>query len=471
MTNKRRINSVYLAVLALCLFVFGLFGGRQMLSAFAEDEKVYSNVLADLQKDETFNAENYPENATDYSLDIIQIAESEKSELFVYVYNPCANVKPLIANEINMSLSESVDDTKLYSISLLNKNGVFGKYLVNGVTVSTEFYRYYNITSILRPWDKEIDEETGDDNTKNSVAYAVGKCFRAKTENDEVTYSFKKTDIIEIINPYADYLEYTNGFKFFPDWCHSHYIAFSTNKQIDTLLEADVSYVSRDASKSTGLGLSGDPSYRNEQTHTKTLKGDEKGSNPADGFLGKKYEWERIQRVDDFIKSEDLKDETKKNLEGKEWVLRFVESEITTVSGPSSVTTYWTDISNVTVLRLKFVTAGKLYNLGTVSDKVTGDDKPGNNNTNEYASLWEWLSPITGIPQWIWKLIVAAIILAIFLPILSAIFPVVGQILSVVLKAIVTAFVWLFKGVWWLVCLPFRGIAALVRKIRERKIE
>ncbi len=471
MTNKRRINSVYLAVLALCLFVFGLFGGRQMLSAFAEEEKVYSNVLADLQKDDTFNAENYPENATDYSLDIIQIAESEKSELFVYVYNPCANVKPLISNEINMSLSESVDDTKLYSISLLNKNGVFGKYLVNGVTVSTEFYRYYNITSILRPWDKEIDEETGNDNTKNSVAYAVGKCFRAKTENDEVTYSFKKTDVIEIINPYADYLEYGNGFKFFPDWCHSHYIAFSTNKQIDTLLEADVSYVSRDASKSTGLGLSGDPLYRNEQTHTKTLKGDEKGSNPADGFLGKKYEWDRIQRVDDFIKSEDLKDETKKNLEGKEWVLRFVESEITTVAGPSSVTTYWTDISNVTVLRLKFVTAGKLYNLGTVSDKVTGDDKPGNNNTNEYASLWEWLSRITGIPQWIWKLIAAAIILAIFLPILSAIFPVVGQILSVVLKAIGTAFVWLCKGVWWLICLPFKAIAALVRKIRERKIE
>ena len=187
--------------------------------------------------------------------------------------------------------------------------------------------------------------------------------------------------------------------------------------------------------------------------------------------MGKKYEWDRIQRVDDFIKSEDLKDETKKNLEGKEWVLRFVESEITTVAGPSSVTTYWTDISNVTVLRLKFVTAGKLYNLGTVSDKVTGDDKPGNNNTNEYASLWEWLSRITGIPQWIWKLIAAAIILAIFLPILSAIFPVVGQILSVVLKAIGTAFVWLCKGVWWLICLPFKAIAALVRKIRERKIE
>lgn len=148
MTNKRRINSAYLAVLALCLFVFGLFGGRQMLSAFAEEEKVYSNVLADLQKDKDFTSEDYPKNATDYSLQVIQIAESTNGELFIYVYSPCANVKPLIANEINMSLSESVDDTKLYSISLLNKNGVFGKYLVNGVL----FQRNFIVTTILRAY-------------------------------------------------------------------------------------------------------------------------------------------------------------------------------------------------------------------------------------------------------------------------------------------------------------------------------
>ena len=44
-----------------------------------------------------------------------------------------------------------------------------------------------------------------------------------------------------------------------------------------------------------------------------------------------------------------------------------------------------------------------------------------------------------------------------------------GQILTVVLKAIGIAFVWLCKGLWWLICLPFRGIAALVRKIKKEE--
>ena len=198
------------------------------------------------------------------------------------------------------------------------------------------------------------------------------------------------------------------------------------------------------------------------------MKGTDKGGNAADGFLSKKYEWERIQSVSDFIASEDLKDDTIKNLEGKEWVLRFTESTITMISGYGSTTTFWTDISEVTILRLKFVTAGKVYNLGAVSDKVTGDDKPGNNNTGELASLWEWLSRITGIPEWAWKLIAAAIILAIVIPLLSIFFPIIGQILAFVFKGIAIGIMWLFKGIWWLICLPFKGIAALVQKIKNK---
>lgn len=468
MTKRQSAKSVYVAVLALFLFVAALFGGWQALPAFAE-ETGYTNVLVDLQKDELFNIADYPENATNYSIQVIQIAESTAGELFVYTYQPSQNTKSFTATEINMSLSESADGTKLYSLMLLNTSGVFGKYLVNDIAVSNDFIRYYNITSIYRPWDKDIDKETGNDNTKNAVAYEVGTLFRAKTENNEVLYASKKTDIIRILNPYVDYLEYSNGFKFCPDWCHSHYVAFSTDKQIDALLEADVSYVSRDASRSTGLGLSGDTTYKNEQSITKTVKGTEKGGNAADGFRAKKYEWERIQSVSDFISSEDLKDETKKNLEGAQWVLRFVETTITVVSGYGSTTRFWTDISNVTVLRLKFITDGKVYNLGAVSDKVTGDDEPGNNNTNEFAGFWEWLNRLTGVPKWVWIVIIVILVLAILLPILSIFFPIVGQILAVVIKAIGKVFVWVFKGVLWLICLPFKGIAALVRKIKHRK--
>ena len=82
--------------------------------------------------------------------------------------------------------------------------------------------------------------------------------------------------------------------------------------------------------------------------------------------------------------------------------------------------------------------------------------------------MWEWLSRITGIPEWAWKLIAAAIILAIVIPLLSIFFPIIWQILAFVFKGVATGIVWLFKGIWWFICLPFKGIAALVQKIKNK---
>lgn len=468
MKCKQSMKNVFTAVLAFCLFVSVLMGGWQSLPAYAA-ASAYSDVLSDLQVDSEFNADDYPNNTSDYTIQLIQIAESTSGELFVYTYQPSQVSKYLVATEINMSLTDSASGTKLYPLTLLNCNRVFCKYKVNDIAVNAETTRYYNITSIYRDWDREIDDETGNDNTKNSVAYPVGKLYTATTENGNITYGCAETETIQIINPYADYLEYSNGFKFCPNWCHSHYVAFSTDKKIDTLMEADVSYVRRSASRATGLGLSGDTTYKDETQEIARLDGTQKGGNAADGWFAKKYEWERIQSVSDFIAKEDLKDETKANLEGKQWVLRFVETDISMVVGQGSTVTFWTDISQVTILRLKFVTDGKVYDLGAVSDKVTGDNKPGNNNTNEHASLWEWLSRITGIPQWAWKLIAAIVVLAILLPVLSIFFPVIGQILLWIVKIIGKGFYYLFKGLLWLICLPFKGIAALVEKIKDAK--
>ena len=190
-------------------------------------------------------------------------------------------------------------------------NGVFCKYKVNGVAVDEKATRYYNITSIYRQWDSSIDKGSGNDNTKNEVAFAIGKLYIATTTNGEVTYSCKGTETIQIIDPYADYLEYSNGFKLSPNWCHSHYVAFSTDKKIDSLMEADVSYVRRSASRATGIGLKGETNYKDTSQELAKLNGKQKGGNAADGWFSKKYEWERIQSVSEFISKEDLKDETK----------------------------------------------------------------------------------------------------------------------------------------------------------------
>ena len=79
MANKQTIKRVYVPLLVLCLLVSVVFGGRQMLSAYAS-ETAYSNVMDDLQKDEMFSLADYPDNAEDYSIQVEQIAESVNNE-------------------------------------------------------------------------------------------------------------------------------------------------------------------------------------------------------------------------------------------------------------------------------------------------------------------------------------------------------------------------------------------------------
>lgn len=476
MIKKQAKNSYLCVMLALLLLAVMLVSGRYISPAFA-DTPQYTSALTDLQKDSEFNVDDYPDNAKDYSIQVIQIAESTNKELFVYTYQPSQKTTYFVATEINMSLSETVDGTRLYALTLLNCDGVFCKYKVNDFTVSDEVIRYYNITSIYREWQKGIDEETGNDNTKNAVAFSVGKLYKATTdENGDIAYIWEKTQVVEVLNPYVGLLRYSDGYHFgFLDghWSYTdvHFIAFDTDWAIDSLLEADVEFSTQQYSGRLAYGGAYKLIGTKVQHDPITLHGKEKGGNAADGFLSKRYEWERIQKTADFVKTYGLLDSTIQAVKDTQWVLMFYETETKRESG--NVQGNWHDegtmVTDVTILRLKFYSSGKLYNLGAVSDKVTGANKPGNYNTDEHASFWEWLSRVTGIPEWVWKFIFVVLILAICLPILSLVFPVFGQVLAAVFKVIGKAFVWLFKGLWWLICLPFKGIAALVRKIKDKK--
>ena len=83
----RKLNILLAFVLSVC----AVFNEAHTL-AIAE-EITYTEVLTDLQKDSSFNADNYPTKADDYSLQIIQLAESVNKELFVYVYQPSGKAK------------------------------------------------------------------------------------------------------------------------------------------------------------------------------------------------------------------------------------------------------------------------------------------------------------------------------------------------------------------------------------------
>ena len=136
--------------------------------------------MEDLKKDTSFNLGNYPTKADDYSLQIIQLAESSDKELFVYVYQPSGKVKDFKASSINISttINDSISYLN-YKLELLNSNGVFYKYKVSGLTVKDESVRYYAISSIYRPFDESIDKQASGGNTVTEVNYAVNKqyCF------------------------------------------------------------------------------------------------------------------------------------------------------------------------------------------------------------------------------------------------------------------------------------------------------
>lgn len=424
-------------------------GGRYISLAFA-DSGQYTSVIDDLKKDETFDPNEYKQNPLDLTLDVIQIAESSDKELFVYVYNPSSETKPLTATSIR--ISTTINDSYApedYKLTKLNASGVFCKYIVNGFTVKSDSLRYYDIVCLFRAWDKTIDSETGNDNIISEVPCPVGKLYTASTVDGKTTYTCKATETVKVTDKYCGTILYSDGFK--PSWTSasyeytaSHYVAFSTDHEIDMLLEADVEYSTQNVTGILYWPYNGE--YENTYGEVVpqpkvTLYDDETTENSGDGWWGKKRSWQRIQSAASFVASEDLTSEAKTLLSGKQWVLRFKETayrkELQTTD---KIYRYSTRVSDVTVLRLKFETDGKVYNLGVVDNKQTG------NKISNVVETW-------GLPLWAWILIGIGVVL-IVLPILGLIFKPVATII---------------KGVLYILSLPFRGIAALVRKIKDGK--
>ncbi len=480
-------NKCKLTVLAiiLLLLIITVISGWLKLPAYAETY-VNTDVLEDLKKDEKFDVKDYPARMGDYSISVIQIAEGERGSVYLYTYQPCLKTKDLTVTDINMSLSEEVTGTKLYSLTRINTNGVFGKYLIDGIRVGEGAERYYNISAVYRAYDKMIDSDAGDDNTTEKKSYSVGKLFKVTTENGGIKYEQSATYTVQIIDPYVDYLIYTtkeaspniSEIRFaFDRWAmiDSHYIAFSTDLKIDRLMSADVSYMYRsgEGQYNTFLGFNfgGDVTYGTPTAGAVTLNYTDRVEKTGETKWGKKYSyaWNRIQTVAEFISSEDsLRNETVNRISGNEWVLRFTETERTQtdtgILGYKNYSSKFTKVDLVTVLRLEFETDGVVYNLGAVSDVRSGDDHAGNVEPKPIKTFGEWLEDlIKKMPWWGWA-IVAVVILAILLPVLSLVFPVIGQVIKLVFKGIVL----LIKGLVWIICLPFKGIGWLINKISNK---
>lgn len=438
MTRKNKskfkiFDLAYFFMLILCLFSLLPMSSATTNVYAAETE--YSNVLDDLQKDESFNVYNYPIVVNDYSLHVIQIAESS-DELFIYVYLPGATQ---YASSIN--ISTEIDDNlnyRNYTLSFLNCNGALQKYKVDGLNIKDDAVRYYAISSIFRPFvegiDEEPDESTG--NTIDEVSYSVGQQWTCMTVNNETYYAYTTIETIEIIDKYIGFVRYESGFFLDSNACDSQYVAFSTDKPIDKLVSAKVQYITVPMLNDNIDGDYSDPI-------TVELNYTDVANVSAGSVFIKKYSWDRIQSSDEFINSVDLGDDVENNIKSKDWVLRFAETDFLISPWVGAVLTYWTKVQEVTILQLTFEHDGDTYNLGVIDNKQTGDNDPDNKN---------WLDDLK---DWIIGIISTIAIIFVIAMLAPSVFPLVFKGIVVAVKYIGLGIWYVLKGLWWLIKKPF----------------
>lgn len=432
----------------------------------------YTGVLDDLQKDENFDVNDYPRVSGDYSVEVIAIAESENGELFVYAYHHIGSTVVGIATSINISTTIKQNlQYDNYKLVLLDSNETLYKYIVYDFKVKSDVVRYYDISSIYR---KPLPSDSTSGVQTNEKAFAVGQFWTVCTVGDQVTYNREDVEIITVTQQTVGFRRYQNSFNPLVcngNACDAHFLAFSCDHDIDFLISADLQFYTQEYEISKGKETLG-----KKEKNTVTLYWDEYAENGGGGWFGVKKRWNRIATKEEFLNTDlGFSEKDKAYFAPYDWVLNFYETEFDTEKNLSnyfdSMLSYWstgdptylfdvsgTRVSEVTLMRLEFEYNGTIYNLGVVSDKQTGGMLGDTVWHNPFAP-----DGSNKMPWWGW-VIIGGIVL-IVLVVLVLIFPVIRPIFTVIGKVIAA----IFKGLWWIICLPFRGIKALIANRKDKE--
>ena len=310
-------------------------------------------------------------------------------------------------------------DFKKYSLKCVSSEGTLKKYLVEDFTVKSDFYRYYSIAEIERPFYRQLDESLGDHTITNYKAHAVGQAWCCYYQDNQLKYEMITLKVVEIEPTISDELFYENGITWgslvgINSSCVSHYIAFNVvNFDVDNIIDASLVYKSREY-RTTNVVESGfSPGIKDvwnwiwglEPSSSKTFTAYPHGQeyitkeidiyqtdvvkSKGKGLLAKTYSWNRIMTGIDFVTQYEDQggvwaEQNKSIVENSQFVFAFCETDFasSTFIEPGedlfSTSTYTTivegtEIAKIDILRLKFVADGDVYNLGVVSDTVTSD--------------------------------------------------------------------------------------------------
>ena len=463
-----------MCLLLIVAIIFTLLAPLFTLEAAAASE--YSTVLDDLTAADNFSIENYPILTYEYVnrvnqdinkendqalMEVIQIAESSSDELYLYVYQPTDSELELTASAVLLSTEFTPDgqniNPDIYYLELVSTDSVFDKYVVKDFRVSEEPYRYYNIVTLYRNFNPEIDEVTTGGVIENfELGIGVGQQWCAYYLNDSIVYEMNTFDTVEIDIGYTGSMEFSSGFTIGNiagnfDYGDAWFIAFNVEDYIvKKIYDADLTYKIRDK-RASGDNVE----YGDWSSDIKvTLKEGDTATYQGDGIRAKKYTWNKICSSADFIaqvEDQDIRisDEAKTELSKNDWVFAFLQTEKkATVLGTGSVYIKSSQVSAVTVIRLHFMDIkGDVYNLGVVSDRVSPDDTPDAFGSGTDAELPEWVQKLLMIVG----IILLLVIFNTFFPFVKFIFSIIWMGIKFFLNLIFGIIAFPFRILWLLI--------------------
>ncbi len=445
--KKRKFNNFLLAFVLAFLSLFTATVG--FMPSITHAEELGSNVLTDLQKDETFNVAEYPVIENDYSLQVIQIAESTEGELLVYVYQPSGKLRAT-----TIRFSTGINDKlhpKDYSLTYLNSSNTLFKYKVQGFKVSSQEVRYYEVIAIHRKYIEGVDEPpTGEGQVINEVAFEVGNRWSATTLEGTTYYTQQGIKTVEIKNKWVGRYRYRTPLNWTGKACDAHFVAFSTEFEIERLREAEVTFYSRTYKKTidkhvTGdivnPGLSGSSeswSYGNWVKHVVPLERDKEENVVVGQIFTKKFTWNQIETIGEFEEGKSLSKDILNELNKDKWVLNFYATDFAEWADSVMGTPIYeyetgTEVDEVSILRLKYYANKQVFNVGVVDNKQTGSIDP----VNPYKS------PIIAFLE-SFKLSIPLIAIAIALIVLFIVY------FKQIMKGIGVVIKWIFTLPWQL---------------------
>ena len=379
-----------------------------------------------------------------------------------------------------MSLIEKTTDFKKYTLKCVSQNGTFKKYLVENFVVSDDFYRYYCISEIERPFDTLFDEKINDETTTDFKAHKIGQAWCCYYYNNELKYEMVTLDVVEITPTFTGELYYANGITWgslvgIKSSCVSHYIAFNIeNYDVDKIIDASLEYKYRNYrtvhTLETGIAPTISSWFGKDTEHTTTtypngtdyiyqslgIYETDVVEHKGEGLLAKDYSWNRIMTGKAFVKQyEDQGGEwnetIKATVNNSQFVFAFTETDIassqtssSTGSDQFSTTTYTTvvegtEVAKVDILRLKFISNGITYNLGVVSDTTSSDGIPDGVADGLDVDLTTAFSAILSVVLF---LLFVVVFFNIILPIVKPVFELAFKGLKYIVDAFLTIIVY-----------------------------